>query len=112
MMHGKTIKPDPFRRMDGNTVNVEWLDNDSSAMTEPIVIESPEGLGMKMPEGFTVSDVAETLGEDTPVEVIGEQRQRICVMTAISLYVIRCCDPIKRSRMDSQEVGRILQYGT
>ena len=41
-------------------------------MKEPIVVESEEGLGMKMPPSeFTVSDVAEVLGEDTPVEVIG-----------------------------------------
>lgn len=72
MMEGKAIKKDPFRRMKGSDVGVEWLENDEGAMREPIVIESDEGLGMKMPPpAFTVSDVAETLGEDMPVEVIG-----------------------------------------
>ena len=45
---------------------------DDDAMKEPIVVETEEGLGMKMPpSGFTVDDVAEALGEDYPVEVIG-----------------------------------------
>ncbi len=71
MMQGKPIKPDPFKRMSGSDVTVEWLETDPEALTEPIVIENPEGLGMKMPEGFTVADVAQSIGEDTPVEVIG-----------------------------------------
>ena len=40
-------------------------------MTEPILIEQPEGLGMKMPHDLTVADVGELVGLDTPVEVIG-----------------------------------------
>ena len=72
MMEGKPIKPDPFKRMAGHDVTVEWVESDPSALTEPILIESPDGLGMKMPEGFTVDDVAQTLGKDAPVEVIGE----------------------------------------
>lgn len=72
MMEGKVIKQDPFKRMNGSEVGIEWLQNDEHAMKEPIVIESGEGLGMKMPPSdFTVNDVAEVLGEDTPVEVIG-----------------------------------------
>lgn len=72
MLEGKTIKPHPFKHMKGNELTVEWLEHDESAMTEPVLIESPEGLGMKMPgKDFTVRDVAETVGLDTPVEVIG-----------------------------------------
>lgn len=71
MMQGKTIKADPFKRMDGSEVTVEWLETDPTAMREPIVIEKPDGLGLKMPEDITVADIAETLGEDMPVEVIG-----------------------------------------
>lgn len=72
MMQGKAIKSDPFKRMAGSEVTVEWLESDPAAMTEPFVIESAEGLGMKMPEGLTVAGVAEILGESTPVEVIGQ----------------------------------------
>ena len=72
MMEGKVIKKDPFKRMKGSEVGIEWLETDESAMKEPIVVETEEGLGMKMPPpGFTVDDVVEALGEDHPVEVIG-----------------------------------------
>lgn len=72
MLEGKKISGDPFRRMKGAEVGVEWLESDESAMREPIVIETTEGLGMKMPpKSFTVTDVAEAVGEDFPVEVIG-----------------------------------------
>ncbi|KAG8701282.1 JmjC domain-containing histone demethylation protein 1 [Ceratobasidium sp. 394] len=40
-------------------------------MTEPVVVASPEGLGMRMPgKDCTVSKVAELVGVDTPVEVM------------------------------------------
>ena len=72
MMEGKAIKKDPFRRMKGSEVGIEWLENDENAMKEPIVIEEDEGLGMKMPPAdFSVDDVADALGRDHPVEVIG-----------------------------------------
>jgi hypothetical protein len=72
MMKNKTIRSDPFKRIEGSEVTVEWLDTDPSAMREPFVIESPEGLGLEMPENITVQEIAEILGEATPVEVIGE----------------------------------------
>lgn len=82
MLEGKSIKDDPFKRMEGKDVNLEWLEEDEDAMKEPIVIEFIEGLGMKMPKSdFTVEDVAELVGEDTPVEVIGAYG---------GLLVIRC----------------------
>ena len=71
MLQGKIIKPDPFKRMLGSEVTMDWLESDSTALTEPIVIESPEGLGMRMPQCLTVDGVVEALGESTPVEVIG-----------------------------------------
>ncbi|KAJ6547217.1 JmjC domain-containing histone demethylation protein 1 [Mycena capillaripes] len=71
MLENKTFKPDKFKRMHGSEVTVEWLEEDDDAMTEPIVVEQPDGLGMKMPPtDFTVEDVAELVGEETPVEVI------------------------------------------
>ncbi|KAG6910882.1 hypothetical protein DXG01_006565 [Tephrocybe rancida] len=67
----KSIKEDPFKRLTGPDVGLEWLEEDPTAMTEPVVIEQPDGLGMTMPSNdFTVDDVAELVGEDTPVEVI------------------------------------------
>ncbi|KAH9946403.1 Clavaminate synthase-like protein [Epithele typhae] len=49
MMEGKPIKKDPFKRMPGADVGLEWLQNDEEAMKDPIVVETEEGLGMKMP---------------------------------------------------------------
>ncbi len=77
-MQGKVMKPDPFKRMQGGDVTLDWLQNDETAMKEPIVIEKPDGLGMKMPEDITVSDVAEIVGENTPVEVIGSAVSAVC----------------------------------
>ena len=72
MLEGKVIKSDPFKRMKGSDVGLEWLDSEEDAMRKPIVIEHPDGLGMKMPSPkFTVNDVAEIVGSDMPVEVIG-----------------------------------------
>lgn len=72
MLHGKPIAGDPFKRLEGESVTLEWLDNDECAMTEPIIVENPEGLGMRMPEHeLTVSDVADLVGRERSVEVMG-----------------------------------------
>lgn len=72
MLEGKPILKDPFKRMKGEDVCLAWLEQDPHAMEEPIVIETPEGLGMKMPlEELTVANIAVILGEATPIEVIG-----------------------------------------
>ena len=68
----KPYKPDTFRRMKGYEVGQEWIYTDPRAMTEPVVIEAPDGLGMKMPpKEYTIRDVAADVGPDTPLEVIG-----------------------------------------
>jgi len=72
ILEGKIIKDDPFQRLKGHAVGLEWLADDESAMREPIVIATPEGLGMKMPpSNFTVDDVTQLIGGNMPVEVIG-----------------------------------------
>lgn len=72
MLEGKTIEKDKFRRMVGQEVTLTWLEQDETAMREPIVIENQEGLGMKMPsEELTIDEIAEMVGEATPIEVIG-----------------------------------------
>ncbi|KDR81408.1 hypothetical protein GALMADRAFT_59800 [Galerina marginata CBS 339.88] len=72
MLESKEIKKDPFRRMTGAELDSAWLEDEGAgALTEPIIIEQPEGLGMKMPpRDLTVEHVAEYIGEDTPLEVI------------------------------------------
>ena len=71
MMENKVIKQAPFKRMKGSELD-SWLEDDETAMREPIIFEKPDGLGMKMPpEGLTVEGIAESIGEDVPLEVIG-----------------------------------------
>ena len=58
--------------MSGSDLTLEWLNTDPKAMTEPIIIEQPDGLGMRMPPGdITVSEIAEIVGPSMPVEVMG-----------------------------------------
>ncbi|EJU05699.1 Clavaminate synthase-like protein [Dacryopinax primogenitus] len=72
----KKFAKDRFRRMKGKDVTLEWVESNDDALTEPIVILEPAGLGMKMPgEDFTVDDVAELVGPDAPVEVIDVAQQ-------------------------------------
>ncbi|KII88859.1 hypothetical protein PLICRDRAFT_40504 [Plicaturopsis crispa FD-325 SS-3] len=71
ILQEKSISEDRFKRMKGKDVTLDWVDTDDDAMREPFVVESPEGLGMKMPpQDLTVDDIAEIVGEDTPLEVI------------------------------------------
>lgn len=85
VIENKPTTPDRFKRMKGEDVNVKWMNEDETAFREPIVIEDAKGLGMRMPcwpseDGvggatvpFDVRDVARIVGEETPVEVIGER---------------------------------------
>lgn len=51
-------------------MNLELLNE--TGMKVPFIVEDPEGLDMKMPSpDTTVRDVAEAVGRDYPVDVIG-----------------------------------------
>lgn len=107
VIQSKPIKDDEFKRMKGSDVGLEWLESDENAMKEPIVIENPEGLGMKMPDAnFRVSDVADVVGYETPVEVIG----RVTHLTygEYPYTLCRCSNSVKLPWVDPWEVGRVL----
>ena len=71
-MDAKPVVPDTFPRMSGAEVSLDWILRDETALSEPVVIEQPDGLGMQMPAGeFTVDSVVAALGGETPVAVIG-----------------------------------------
>ncbi|CAE6435827.1 unnamed protein product [Rhizoctonia solani] len=71
IIQGKAIHPDSFKRVKGEELTKEWVEKDEYSMTEPVVIESPDGLGMTMPgPEFGISDVVDLVGADVPVEVI------------------------------------------
>ncbi|KAG6891137.1 hypothetical protein C0992_010125 [Termitomyces sp. T32_za158] len=123
LLEHKTFKEDPFKRLAGSQVRLEWLEKDQTAMTEPIVIEHPDGLGMTMPStDFTVDDVVELVGEDTPVEVIDvasqsaspgwtlgkwndyfnldpEAREKICNVISLEISGTRLADKILPPRL-------------
>ena len=70
----RKFAPDRFTRLKGHELTKEWAE--SKGCNEPVVIpkEWVEGLGMVMPKDLTVKKVAELVGEDTKVEVIGNSR--------------------------------------
>ncbi|KAH8829714.1 JmjC domain-containing histone demethylation protein 1 [Flagelloscypha sp. PMI_526] len=71
VLQGKKVNNHNFKCLKGSDVNKHWLEKDETAMTEPIIILRPDGLGMRMPpKSFTVRDVADTVGLDHPVEVM------------------------------------------
>jgi F-box/leucine-rich repeat protein 10/11 len=79
-LESKTFSRDEFKRMGGSDLTEEWLYNDATAMTEPVIVERPDGLGMMMPpSSLTVPEIANILGQETPLEVIGLRSRSPCV---------------------------------
>ena len=64
--------PARFARLHGHELTKEWAER--TGCKEPVVVpaEFQEGLDMAMPKDLTVKKVAELVGEDTKVEVIGK----------------------------------------
>ena len=62
---------DRFKRMEGRELTKEWAEE--TGCNEPVVIPKghSDGMGMTMPVDLTVRKVAELVGEETRVEVIG-----------------------------------------
>ena len=104
------IKKAPFKRMKGVDMD-SWLENEpDNAMKEPIIIEKPDGLGMKMPpEGLTVEHVAEYIGEDVPLEVIGQLLLHSPPFQSLSCWLAfsRCRVPIDVPRVEPRQMGRL-----
>ena len=111
MLEGKDIKPHKFRRMKGDEITVEWIEHDPDAFREPILIEQPEGLGMKMPEAnFSPQDVADMLGGDYPVEVIGE-RGSYLLSSWFTYKYRRCRNTVQCTWLDAWQVGGVFREG-
>jgi hypothetical protein len=104
VLESKGVPEANFERMHGSQVGLEWLNGDENAMREPIIIESAEGLGMKMPNSnITIRNIAESIGEDLPVEVIGTPTVDLMVTADVRLR--RRCFPSKFFGLDSGQVG-------
>lgn len=108
MLEGKPIKPHNFSSMKGSELTLEWLEHDETAMREPILIETPEGLGMKMPpKDFSVRDVAEIVGKDIPVEVIGAfSFHSLSIQIIISAFL----DVATQSNLSGWTLGKWADY--
>ncbi|CAG8518077.1 3369_t:CDS:2 [Dentiscutata erythropus] len=62
------VKP-KFPKVRGDQLTLDWVR--TFGLDEPILIDNPDGLDMKMPsKDITVSYIAATVGYDTPVDVI------------------------------------------
>lgn len=62
ILNAQTFAKDPFKRYQGSQVTLELLRE--TGMREPFIIESPEGLDMKMPsQSITVNDIADAIGK-------------------------------------------------
>jgi len=108
MLQEKPMKGDPFKRMQGSDVDLTWVEEDEMAMREPIIIEKPDGLGMKMPSNdLSVGDVAELIGRDTSVEVIGMWSSLITPKMFPMSILHRCRDTVYVTRVDAAKVGGI-----
>lgn len=107
-LNQKPMKKSPFKRMKGSEVTVEWLQSDENAFTEPIIIEKPEGLGMKMPDAsFTVNDVAKLVGPKEKVEVLGACLQLFFTLVVGPVLTGDCRRrlPTRRQRLDTPNMG-------
>jgi hypothetical protein len=91
MMEGKPIHKHNFQLMKGQEVGLQWIEEDENAMKEPVIIEVPDGLRMQMPSSnITVEQIAEKVGPNTPLEVIGTVKPKSLNYNIISI-VLRCC---------------------
>jgi F-box/leucine-rich repeat protein 10/11 len=96
--------------MKGSDLTKEWLENDSTAMTEPVVIKQPDGLGMMMPSTtLTVPEIANILGHETPLEVIG-MRSHFIGSYHINASVWRCSDVGTQSSLAGWTLGKWASY--
>ena len=108
MLEGKPILKESFKRMKGEDVCLAWIEQDPHAMEEPIVIETPEGLGVKMPPvELSVADISETLGEETPIEVIGLTFVSYRVVPCLTVLHCRCIHSIEFPRLDYWKMGKL-----
>ncbi|RGB36626.1 hypothetical protein C1646_696736 [Rhizophagus diaphanus] len=75
VLDSKIFQKHKFRKIRGEQLTIDWVR--WFGLEEPIIIENPDGLDMKMPhKDITVSEIAETVGYDTPVDVIDVSTQQ------------------------------------
>ncbi|KAJ2089912.1 JmjC domain-containing histone demethylation protein 1 [Coemansia sp. RSA 986] len=114
---------------DGHTVTADWIKHRET--NDPFIVESPDGLGMKMPDSdTTVSDIAKLIGEDTSISVMdvltqdelggwtlgdwaryydSSDRQRILNVISLEISSTRLGEQIQRPRV-VDEIDLVEKY--
>lgn len=80
MISTKRFAPNKFPYMNGEDVTLEWMRK--TGLKEPIIIEEPDGLEMRMPpSSLTVEQVADLCGRDRIIEAMEVSTQQDKQMT-------------------------------
>ncbi|TPX67647.1 hypothetical protein SpCBS45565_g03619 [Spizellomyces sp. 'palustris'] len=98
LLKARSFAPDRFQRLQGRDVTLDWAR--TTGLKEPIVIESPEGLDMCMPDkSLIVNQVADLCGREREVDVIevATQSERIMTLDEWAKYFHQ--PPEKRKRI-------------
>ncbi|RIB03690.1 hypothetical protein C2G38_753415 [Gigaspora rosea] len=75
VLDSKLFVKHKFPKIRGDQLTLDWIR--TFGLDEPILIDNPDGLDMKMPsKDITVSYIAATVGYDTPVDVIDVSTQQ------------------------------------
>lgn len=101
-----------FRHFTAAELTDEWLWGEES-MKEPFVVDEEEGLGMRMPRrDLRISEVAEMVGRETGVEVIGAfergRWRRRAGLTRVGV-LCRLCGAGGAGQVDARAVGCLLR---
>lgn len=73
MAESRPLTKTHFRKVKAEQLTLHWLETDPRAFMEPIFIDHPEGLDMKvLPADIKISEIADLVGRDKPIDVIGE----------------------------------------
>lgn len=98
ILQGKTFGKDDFERLHGDQINLDWARK--TGLHRPVVVPSPDGLDMKMPDSrISVSEIADLVGRNTLVECLQVATQSSEVMSLGDWANYFSLKPEKRNRL-------------
>ncbi|KAI9011383.1 hypothetical protein BC832DRAFT_343750 [Gaertneriomyces semiglobifer] len=98
LLKTKIFAPDQYPRIEGKDLTLEWTRR--TGLRCPVVIESPDGLDMRMPDkSLVVNQVADMCGRDREVDVleVATQSERIMTLDQWAKYFHQA--PEKRKKI-------------
>ncbi|TPX32699.1 hypothetical protein SmJEL517_g04205 [Synchytrium microbalum] len=97
ILKSQTFGLDDFDRISGLELTVEWIKR--TGFRSPIVIDSPEGLDMMMPEtSLNASQIADLVGRDVVVEAMEVSSQSEILMN-LGQWAVYFDAPVNRTRI-------------